>query len=153
MKCVQHLPRVPALPCLVREEQIVSKTSLFFPGMGYSPVPIPNPNLSHQAKVQLDRVEVTLLDFWPHGPPRAGITSQVHPAGGPLSAMEEEEGPEETPQLLGARPCERAPRSLSPAPLWVPRGPLPLPSPSSLHVTLSICPPAGLRGIWELGGA
>lgn len=48
VKCVQHLPRVPATPCLVREEQIVSRTSLFFPGRGHSPVP--TPNLSHQAK-------------------------------------------------------------------------------------------------------
>lgn len=154
MKCVQHLPRVPVLPCLAHEEQIVNKASLFFPGRSCSPVPTPTPTSHTRQKVQPDRVEVTLLDFWPHGRPRAGITSQVHPAGGPLAAMEEEEGPEETPRLLGARVHERAPCSLSPAPLSFPRGPLPLPSPSSLHIVLSTCPPpAGLRSVWELGGA
>ena len=145
MKRVQHLPGVPVLPCLAHEEQIVNKSSLFFPGRGCSPVSTPTPTSHTRQKVQPDRVEVTLLDFWPHGPPRAGITSQVHLAGGPLAAMEEEEGPEEAPQLLGARVHERAPPISEPSPSvsppWALASPQPLITPRcAVHLSSSCWP-------------
>lgn len=128
----------PSPPCLVREEQIVSKTSLFFPGRGYSPVPTPNPNLSHQAKVQLDRVEVTLLDFWPHGPPRAGITSQVHPSG----CYGGGRGPRGDTPAAGSSPLwESSPLSEpspSVGPPWAPASPQPLITPRhTVHLSSS----------------
>ena len=78
------------------------------------------------------------LDFWPHGPPRAGITSQVHPSG----CYGGGRGPRGDTPAAGSSPLwESSPLSEpspSVGPPWAPASPQPLITPRhTVHLSSS----------------